>query len=62
MIIASPGIRRYADSARIVIRYIEAVRNGNTHAIADVVATDATWDYPGDLPMSGIWRGRGRRA
>lgn len=42
MIIASPGIRRYADAARIVICYIEAVRNGDTHAIADVVATDAT--------------------
>ena len=27
-------------------------------AIRDSFAPDATWLYPGDLPISGLWQGR----
>ena len=46
------------DPAAVVTRYIEAVRDGDTEAIAASFASDATWVYPGDLPLSGTWRGR----
>lgn len=44
--------------AATVTRYINAVRDGDTDTILDSFADDATWDYPGDLPLSGTWRGR----
>jgi hypothetical protein len=47
-----------ADPAAVVTRYIHAVRDGDRGAIRDSFAENATWDYPGDLPLSGIWRGR----
>lgn len=47
-----------ADPASVIVRYIDAVRDGDTDAIRRVFAEDATWDYPGDLPLSGTWRGR----
>jgi len=46
------------DPAAAVIRYIDAVRDGDVEAIRGAFAEDATWDYPGDLPLSGTWRGR----
>lgn len=46
------------DPATVVTRYIEAVRDGDTGMIADCFAADAVWVYPGDLPLSGTWRGR----
>ncbi len=46
------------DPASTVIRYVEAVRDGDLDAVHDVFADDVTWDYPGDLPLSGTWRGR----
>jgi uncharacterized protein (TIGR02246 family) len=46
------------EPAAVVTRYIEAVRDGDTSAMIDCFAPDATWDYPGDLPLSGTWRGR----
>lgn len=46
------------DPVAVVTRYIEAVRDGDTEAIAASFAADATWVYPGDLPLSGTWRGR----
>ena len=46
------------DPAAVVTRYIYAVRDGDSGAIRDSFAEDAIWDYPGDLPLSGTWRGR----
>jgi hypothetical protein len=44
--------------AAAVTRYIDAVRDGDSSAIRECFAEDAIWDYPGDLPLSGTWRGR----
>ncbi|MEV4442998.1 nuclear transport factor 2 family protein, partial [Streptomyces sp. NPDC049577] len=35
----------------VVIRYIEAVRDGDADVIHASFAQDATWHYPGDLPV-----------
>jgi ketosteroid isomerase-like protein len=32
--------------------------DGAGGAIRDSFAEDAVWEYPGDLPLSGTWRGR----
>ena len=42
----------------VVIRYVEAVRDGDGAVIHDSFAPDATWHYPGDLPISKVWHGR----
>ncbi|MFI2205466.1 nuclear transport factor 2 family protein [Streptomyces sp. NPDC020192] len=44
----------------VVIRYVEAVRDGAADVIRDSFAEDATWHYPGDLPISKVWHGRDR--
>jgi ketosteroid isomerase-like protein len=41
-----------------VIRYVDAVRDGDAATIRASFAPDATWHYPGNLPISGVWRGR----
>jgi ketosteroid isomerase-like protein len=46
------------DPRAVVVRYIEAVRDGDAGIIHDSFAPDATWHYPGDLPISKVWRGR----
>src|SRR3954469_21438926 len=46
------------DPRTVVIRYVEAVRAGDAEVIHDSFAEDATWHYPGDLPISKVWRGR----
>jgi uncharacterized protein len=46
------------DPTAVVTRYIQAVRDGDTEVIQASFAEDATWDYPGNLPLSGTWRGR----
>lgn len=46
------------DPRAVVIRYVEAVRDGDIDVIRDSFATDATWHYPGDLPISKVWHGR----
>src|SRR3954447_11854416 len=46
------------DSRAVVIRYVEAVRDGDAEVIHDSFAEDATWDYPSDLPISKVWQGR----
>jgi len=46
------------EPAVTVTGYIDAVRDGNADAIRDAFADDATWEYPGDLPLSRTWRGR----
>jgi len=45
------------DPKGVVIRYVEAARNGMSAVIRDSFAPDATWEYPGDLPLSGTYRG-----
>jgi ketosteroid isomerase-like protein len=45
------------DPKAVVIRYIQAARDGMSAVIRDSFAPDATWEYPGDLPLSGIYRG-----
>ncbi|POX56728.1 limonene-1,2-epoxide hydrolase [Streptomyces sp. Ru71] len=47
-----------SDPRTVVIRYVEAVRDGDADVIHDSFATDATWHYPGRLPVSKVWRGR----
>ncbi len=46
------------DPKSVVVRYVEAVRDGDAQAIAASFAEDATWLYPGSLPISGLWQGR----
>ena len=45
------------DPKTVVIRYVEAARDGMSAVILDSFAEDATWEYPGDLPLSGTYRG-----
>jgi ketosteroid isomerase-like protein len=49
---------RTTDPAATVVSYIDAVRDGDADAIRAAFAEDATWEYPGDLPLSRTWRGR----
>ncbi|WP_371614493.1 nuclear transport factor 2 family protein [Streptomyces sp. NBC_00454] len=46
------------DPRAVVIRYVEAVRDGDAAVVHGSFAEDATWHYPGDLPISKVWRGR----
>jgi hypothetical protein len=46
------------DPAATIVGYIDAVRDGDAGAIRAAFAEDATWEYPGDLPLSRTWRGR----
>ncbi|GGX75045.1 nuclear transport factor 2 family protein [Streptomyces hiroshimensis] len=46
------------DPRTVVTRYIEAVRDGDAGVIHDSFAEDATWHYPGSLPISKVWHGR----
>ncbi|MDI2125820.1 nuclear transport factor 2 family protein [Yinghuangia seranimata] len=46
------------DPKSVVIRYVEAVRNGDLPVVRDSFAEDATWLYPGETPWSKVWRGR----
>ncbi|MEU8973285.1 nuclear transport factor 2 family protein [Streptomyces monashensis] len=48
------------DPRAVVIRYVEAVRDGDADVVHDSFAEDATWHYPGDLPISKVWHGRDR--
>ncbi len=45
------------DPRAVVVRYINAVRDGDLDGVRGSFAPDAAWDYPGDLPLSGTWRG-----
>jgi len=42
----------------VVIDYVNAVARGDLDAITAAFTEDATWTYPGDLPLTGVWRGR----
>jgi uncharacterized protein len=45
------------DQKSVVVRYIEAARDGLSSVIRDSFASDATWEYPGELPISDTYRG-----
>ncbi|MFF5440014.1 nuclear transport factor 2 family protein [Streptomyces achromogenes] len=47
-----------SDARAVVVRYVEAVRDGAADVIRDSFAEDATWHYPGSLPVSRVWQGR----
>jgi uncharacterized protein (TIGR02246 family) len=47
-----------SDAKSVVVRYVEAVRDGDVAAMRDSFAEDATWQFPGSLPISGRWEGR----
>ncbi|GAA1263944.1 hypothetical protein GCM10009665_61800 [Kitasatospora nipponensis] len=46
------------DPTAVVVRYVEAVAAGDLAVMADSFAEDATWSYPGDLPLTRVWQGR----
>lgn len=46
------------DPKTVVVRYVEAVRDGDAQTIFDSFAEDATWLYPGSLRISRLWEGR----
>src|ERR1700753_314475 len=46
------------DPKTVVVRYVEAVRDGDAETISASFAEDATWLYPGSLQISGLWEGR----
>lgn len=46
------------DPRDVVVRYIQAVRDGDLAAIRGSFAEDATWLLRADLPIAGHWAGR----
>jgi NADPH:quinone reductase-like Zn-dependent oxidoreductase/ketosteroid isomerase-like protein len=46
------------DPKTVVTRYVEAVAAGDLPTIRASFAPDVVWTYPGDLPLSGDWKGR----
>ncbi|MBO3747523.1 nuclear transport factor 2 family protein [Streptosporangiaceae bacterium NEAU-GS5] len=48
----------FTEPRDVVIRYVEAVRDGDADVIYSSFAEDATWYYPGNLPISKVWQGR----
>lgn len=42
----------------VVVRYVQAVADGDLDTITESFAEDATWTYPGDVPLTGTWTGR----
>lgn len=46
------------DPRSVVERYVAAIEAGDTSAVSDSFAEDATWWLGGELPISGTWRGR----
>jgi len=46
------------DSKTVAQRYVAAAQAGDDRAIRDLFARDATWTLAGELPISGVWKGR----
>ncbi|MFF4343431.1 nuclear transport factor 2 family protein [Kitasatospora sp. NPDC001540] len=46
------------DPRTVVADYVAAVARGDADAIHQAFTEDVVWTYPGDLPLSGEWRGR----
>lgn len=42
----------------VVVRYVNAVAAGDLATIVDSFTEDATWCYPGDVPLTRVWTGR----
>jgi ketosteroid isomerase-like protein len=42
----------------VVTRYVEAVAAGDRETMRSSFAEEVVWTYPGDLPLSGEWKGR----
>jgi ketosteroid isomerase-like protein len=46
------------DPKTVVTRYVEAVAAGDLPTIEASFSPEVEWTYPGELPLSGTWRGR----
>ncbi len=47
------------DSKAVIQSYVAALQAGDTAAVRELFAEDASWTLAaGDLPISGTWRGR----
>ncbi|WP_055588473.1 nuclear transport factor 2 family protein [Peterkaempfera griseoplana] len=46
------------DPRSVVVRYVNAVADGDLDTVNASFAEDATWTYPGNVPLTGVWRGR----
>ncbi|MER5636096.1 nuclear transport factor 2 family protein [Kitasatospora sp. NPDC002227] len=46
------------DPRTVVVRYVNAVAEGDLPTVLASFAEDAVWSYPGDLPLSRDWTGR----
>jgi uncharacterized protein len=48
-----------ADPQMVIRRYLDALQAGDTEAVRELFAEDATWTIAaGDLPIAGEWEGR----
>lgn len=46
------------DARTVVTAYVTAIAEGDLDAAVACFADDATWEYPGTLPLSRVWRGK----
>jgi len=46
------------DAKTVVTQYVAAAEARDEQTIRDLFAPDATWTLAGDLPISGVWKGR----
>jgi uncharacterized protein (TIGR02246 family) len=46
------------DSKTVAKRYVAAAEAGDENSIRELFAPDATWTLAGELPISGVWKGR----
>ncbi len=46
------------DTKAVARQYVAAAEAGDENAIRDLFAQDATWTLAGELPISGVWKGR----
>ncbi|BFV60983.1 hypothetical protein KCMC57_up60870 [Kitasatospora sp. CMC57] len=46
------------DPRTVVTRYVNAVVEGDLDTIVASFAEEASWTYPGDVPLTGVWSGR----
>ncbi|WP_406207318.1 nuclear transport factor 2 family protein [Kitasatospora sp. NBC_01560] len=46
------------DPRTVVERYVTAIADGDLPTAVACFAEHATWSYPGNLPLSGVWDGR----
>ncbi|MFD7902817.1 nuclear transport factor 2 family protein [Kitasatospora sp. NPDC059722] len=46
------------DARTVVTAYVTAIAGGDLDTAVACFADDATWEYPGTLPLSRVWRGK----